>query len=245
MVALDKSLKTCIPALLALLDTPSGDSEWEKLDPQLRREKTHEAVKRLLLRSSQVQPLLVVLEDLHGIDSETQAILNNLVDSLALARMLLLVSYRPEYLHDWHAKPYYTQVRLGPLEADGTEDLLDALLGRDATLLPLKRLLAERTAGNPFFLEESVRSLAESKALVGAPGAYRFAGSLTTIQVPTTCNPSSPSASTAFRRCTSSCSRPQPSLAPAFPLRCSTQSSSSRTDAAAGPGTPPIRRLPA
>jgi class 3 adenylate cyclase/tetratricopeptide (TPR) repeat protein len=189
LVALDESLKTCIPALLALLDTPSGDSEWEKLDPQLRREKTHEAVKRLLLRSSQVQPLLVVLEDLHGIDSETQAILNNLVNSLPLARMLLLVSYRPEYRHDWQAKPYYTQVRLGPLEADGTENLLDALLGRDAMLLPLKRLLAERTAGNPFFLEESVRSLAESKALIGAPGAYRFAGSLTTIQVPTTVQP--------------------------------------------------------
>ena len=81
--------------------------------------------------ASQVQPLLVVFEDLHGIDSETQAILNYLVDSLPLARMLLLVSYRPEYRHDWQSKPYYTQVRLGPLEADGTENLLDALLGHD------------------------------------------------------------------------------------------------------------------
>jgi class 3 adenylate cyclase/tetratricopeptide (TPR) repeat protein len=189
LLALDESLKTCIPAVLALLDTPSGDLEWEKLDPQLRREKTHEAVKRLLLRTSQIQPLLVVFEDLHGIDSETQAILNYLVESLPLARILLLVNYRPEYRHDWQSKPFYTQVRIGPLEPDGAENLLDAVLGHDATLLPLKRLLAERTAGNPFFLEESVRSLVESKALVGAPGAYCFAGSLTAIQVPSTVQP--------------------------------------------------------
>jgi class 3 adenylate cyclase/tetratricopeptide (TPR) repeat protein len=189
LLALDESLKTCIPAVLALLDTPSHDSEWEKLEPQLRREKTHDAVKRLLLRTSQVQPLLVVFEDLHGIDSETEAILNYLVESLPLARMLLLVSYRPEYRHNWHSKPCYTQVRIGPLERDGVENLLNALLGYDVTLLPLKRLLAERTAGNPFFLEESVRSFVETKALVGEPGAYRFAGSLTAIQVPSTVQP--------------------------------------------------------
>jgi tetratricopeptide (TPR) repeat protein len=132
---------------------------------------------------------LVVLEDLHGIDSETEAILKDLVESLPLARMLLLVTYRPEYRHDWHSKSCYTQIRIGPLERDGAENLLDALLGEHATLTPLKRLLVERTTGNPFFLEESVRSLAESKALIGAPGAYRFAGSLTAIQVPSTVQP--------------------------------------------------------
>jgi class 3 adenylate cyclase/tetratricopeptide (TPR) repeat protein len=189
LVALDGRLEACIPAVLALLDTPSGDSDWEKLDPPLRREKTHDAVKRLLLRSSQLQPLLVVFEDLHGIDSETQTILNSLVESLPLARMLLLVSYRPEYRHDWHSKSCYTQIRIGPLERDGAENLLDALLGEHATLLPLKRLLVERTAGNPFFLEESVRSLAESQALTGAPGAYQFAGSLAAVQVPSTVQP--------------------------------------------------------
>jgi class 3 adenylate cyclase/tetratricopeptide (TPR) repeat protein len=189
VVALDETLKTCIPAVLALLDTPSGDSEWEKLDPLMRRAETHEAVKRLLLCISQVQPLLVVFEDLHGIDSETQAILNYLVESLPLARMLLLVNYRPEYRHEWQSKSYYTQIQIAPLEPDGAKNVLDALLGHDVTLPPLKRLLAERTAGNPFFLEESVRSFVESKALVGAPGAYRFAGSLTAIQVPSTVQP--------------------------------------------------------
>ena len=189
LLVLDKSLKTCIPAILAMLDTPSRDSEWEKLDPQLRREQTHDAVKRLLLRTSHVQPLLIVFEDLHAVDFETQAILNYLVESLPLARMLLLVTYRPEFRHDWQSKSCYTQIRIGPLESDGTGSLLDALLGNDIELMPLKRLLVERTTGNPFFLEESVRSLAESKALVGAPGAYRFTGSLTAIRVPSTVQP--------------------------------------------------------
>lgn len=186
LLALDGSLRSCIPTILALLDMPSGDSEWEALDPELRRQKTQHAVWQLFLRVSQDKPVLLVLEDLHWIDSETQSLLDYLIESLPLARILLLVCYRPEYRHNWHSKSYYTQLRIGSLESDGTETFLDALLGPDVTLQPLKRLLAERTAGNPFFLEESVRSLVEVKTLVGAPGAYRFTGSLTNIHVPST-----------------------------------------------------------
>ena len=189
LLALNESVKTSMPAVLALLNTPSGNSEWEALDPQLRRQRTHDTVKRVLVQTSQIQPLLVVLEDLHWIDSETQTVLNNLVESLPLARILLLVSYRPGYQHDWQSKSYYTQVRISPLEPNGTENLLNALLGHDQTLLPLKRLLTERTIGNPLFLEESVLSLVESKTLIGAPGAYHLGGSLIGIQVPSTVQP--------------------------------------------------------
>jgi class 3 adenylate cyclase/tetratricopeptide (TPR) repeat protein len=187
--ALGELPKTSIPAILALLDTPSNDSEWQRLDPELRRARTHDAVKWLLLRTSQVQPLLVVFEDLHWIDAETQAILNYLVLSLPSSHMLLLVSYRPEYRHEWQSMPCYNQIRIEPLEPEGAENLLDTLLGHDVTLLPLKQLLAQRTEGNPFFLEESVRSFIESKALIGEPGTYRFVGSLAAIQVPSTVEP--------------------------------------------------------
>jgi class 3 adenylate cyclase/tetratricopeptide (TPR) repeat protein len=189
LLSLDEFLQASIPAILALLDTPSNDLEWEKLDPELRRAKVHDAVKWLLLRTAEVQPLLVVFEDLHGIDAETQAILNYLALSLHSSRMLLLVSYRPEYRHEWQSMPCYNQIRINPLEPEYAENLLDALLGSDATLLPLKRFLAQRTAGNPFFLEESARSLIESKSLIGDPGAYRFVGSLAEIQVPSTIQP--------------------------------------------------------
>jgi tetratricopeptide (TPR) repeat protein len=140
----------------------------------------------VLLRESQVQPLLLVFEDLHWIDSETQALLNSFVESLPTARLLLLVNYRPEYQHGFGSKTYYTQLRLDPLPPTSADEFLQALLGDDASLTPLKRLLIERTEGNPFFLEESVRTLVETGVLVGEHGAYRLAQALPTVQVPAT-----------------------------------------------------------
>ena len=140
----------------------------------------------MLLRESQEQPLLLVFEDLHWIDAETQALLDSLVESLPTARILLLVNYRPEYQHGWGSKTYYTQLRLDPLPPASADELLHALLGDDPSLEPLKPLLIARTEGNPFFLEESVRTLVETGVLVGEPGAYRLAQALPTIQVPAT-----------------------------------------------------------
>jgi len=130
--------------------------------------------------------LLVVFEDLHWVDSETQALLDSLIESLAAIRMLLLVNYRPEYQHAWGGKSYYTQLRIDPLPAESAGELLDAVLGRDPGLQPLKRLLIDRTGGNPFFLEESVRTLAETGVLSGERGAYRLAAALPSVQVPAT-----------------------------------------------------------
>jgi tetratricopeptide (TPR) repeat protein len=145
-----------------------------------------DGVKRLLLREAQVQPLLVVFEDLHWIDSETQALLDSLVESLPPARLLLFVNYRPEYEHHWGSKTSYTQLRLDPLPPERAFELLHGLLGADGTIEPLTPFLIERTEGNPFFLEESVRALVETKALVGERGAYRLVKVLADIQVPLT-----------------------------------------------------------
>src|SRR5262249_14065991 len=131
--------------------------EWAPLDPTQRRWQTLEALKRLLMRESQVQRVLLVVEDLHWIDSETQAFLDLLVDSLPTSQMLLLVNYRPEYTHGWGNKMYYQQVQLDALPATSAQELLDALFVTDPALAHLRRLLIERTQGNPFFLEESVR----------------------------------------------------------------------------------------
>ena len=164
----------------------SRTGQWQALDPTQRRQRTLEAIKQLLLRESQVQPLLLVFENLHWIDTETQAFLDSLIESLPTARLLLLVNYRPEYQHGWGSKTYYTQLRLDPLPPASAEELLQALLGDDPSLVPLKRLLIERTEGNPFFLEESVRALVETGVLVGERGAYRLAKPLDSLQVPAT-----------------------------------------------------------
>jgi tetratricopeptide (TPR) repeat protein len=186
VVTLDPTLQDTLPALLSLLDALPEDSPFLKLDPPQRRQRTLDALKRVLLRESQVQPLLLVFEDLHWIDSETEALLNSLVESLPTARLLLSVNYRPEYQHGWGSKTYYTQLRLDPLPPVSADELLQALLGDDASLEPLKRLLIARTEGNPFFLEESVRTLVETEVLVGERGAYRLAQALPTVQVPAT-----------------------------------------------------------
>jgi class 3 adenylate cyclase/predicted ATPase len=183
---LDETLQETIPALLWLLDVLPDDTPFRTLEPPQRRQRTLAALKRVLLHESQVQPLLLVFEDLHWIDAETQALLDSLVESLPTARLLLLVNYRPEYQHGWGNKTYYTQLRLDPLPPASAEAILDALLGQDPSLAPLKRLLITRTQGNPFFLEESVRTLVETGALVGESAGYRLAQDVPTIQVPAT-----------------------------------------------------------
>jgi class 3 adenylate cyclase/tetratricopeptide (TPR) repeat protein len=186
LLMLDRSLESLLTPLLALLDVPIDDKDWEALDPAQRRRQTLEAVKRLLLRESRVQPLLLILEDLHWIDSETQALLDGLMESLPTARILFLANYRPEYQHRWGGKTYYRQLRIDPLPAESADDLLTSLLGNEKALDPLKRVLIERTEGNPLFLEESVRTLAETQALIGERGAYRLAQDTKPIQVPAT-----------------------------------------------------------
>jgi class 3 adenylate cyclase/tetratricopeptide (TPR) repeat protein len=186
VLGLDEALRPTLPAILALLEVPVDEPQWPALEPSQRRQRTLDAIRRLLLRESQVQPLLLVFEDLHWIDTETQALLDSLVESLPTAQLLLLVNYRPEYQHGWGSKTYYTQLRLDPLPPVSAQALLQALLGDDAGLAPLTPLLIARTEGNPFFLEESVRTLVETGLLVGEPGAYRLAKSLDTLHVPAT-----------------------------------------------------------
>jgi tetratricopeptide (TPR) repeat protein len=186
LLTLEPALGPTLPAFLALLEVPVEDASWQALDPPQRRQRTLDALKRLLLRENQVQPLLLVFENLHWIDAETQAFLNGLVESLPAARMLLLVNYRPEYQHGWGTKTYYTQLRLDPLPPASAEAMLQSLLGDDASLELLKQRLIERTQGNPFFLEESVRTLVETQVLGGEQGAYRLAKTPPSIQVPAT-----------------------------------------------------------
>jgi transcriptional regulator with AAA-type ATPase domain/tetratricopeptide (TPR) repeat protein len=181
---LDTALQPTLPAFLALLDVPVDDAAWRALDPPQRRQRTLDALRRLLLREAREQPLLLIFEDLHWIDSETQALLDSLVETLGSARLLLLVSYRPEYQHAWSSKTSYSQLRLDALPVERAGEFLDALLGEDPDLAPLKQLLVKR--GNPFFLEETVRTLVETHALDGPRGGYRLTQPVPTLQIPPT-----------------------------------------------------------
>src|SRR5499433_2405652 len=202
ILELDNMLKDAIPPILSLLGAlaeASSLAPWTQfkevvdaterylgMDPQQRRHLALDAVKRVLIRESQRQPLLIVFEDLHWIDSETQAFLDSFVERLPMARIVVLVDYRPEYSDRWGDKIYYTQFRVDPLQPEGAEELLQYLLGSNKDLAPLKELFMHRTEGNPFFAEESVRSLVETGVLVGEKGAYRPGLRIDEIRIPNT-----------------------------------------------------------
>jgi class 3 adenylate cyclase/tetratricopeptide (TPR) repeat protein len=184
VVALDPALAPAVAALHALADLEPADPAWRQLDPPQRRRRIQEAVRSLLLAEARRQPVVLIVEDLQRIDEETQALLDTLVDRLSGARLLLLVAYRPEYQHGWGSRPGYAQIRIDPLAPDSARVLLDAMLGPDPGLEPLKGLLISRTDGNPLFLEESVRALVETQGLTGEPGGRRLVQPLEAIQMP-------------------------------------------------------------
>jgi class 3 adenylate cyclase/tetratricopeptide (TPR) repeat protein len=186
LAALGVALDAFAPPCLWLLGIPTDDSRWERLDPEQRRHRTLEAVRVLLLHECRRQPIIVLFEDLHWIDAESQAFLERLVDALGAACLLLLVNYRPEYQHSWAGRSYYHYFRIDGLPPETADELTDALLGSDPSLRPLKRLLAERTDGNPLFIEETVRTLRETNALSGDRGEYRLTKMENVLRVPAT-----------------------------------------------------------
>ncbi len=197
IVTLDRSLEDTLPCLFTLLSLNVGEDPLAQMDPQIKRRRTQEAVKRVLLRESLNQPVIVIIEDLHWIDDETQGFLKVLVDSLANARLLLLVNYRPEYRHQWGTRTYYTQLRLDPLGRESAEEMLNAILGdvraspeqlptqSERDLAQLRRLIVERTEGTPFFIEEMIQALFEQGAL-RLNGVATLTRPLTQIRVPAT-----------------------------------------------------------
>ncbi len=185
VVALDRALEDTLPYLFALLGLVEGEDPLPQMDGKVKKRRTLEAIKRILLRESINQPLIVIFEDLHWIDEATQELLNLLTDSIGTAKILLLVNYRPEYSHRWNSKTYYTQLRLDPLGRESAEEMLAALLGEEAELTPLKRLIVEKTEGNPFFMEETVQVLLDEGALV-RNGTVKLTRPLSELKIPPT-----------------------------------------------------------
>jgi tetratricopeptide (TPR) repeat protein len=182
---LDPALSDTLALLYTLMGLHEGADPIAQMDPQIKLRRTLEAIKRIVLRESLNQPLVVIFEDLHWIDSQTQELLDLLTESIANARVLLLFNYRPEYRHQWTNKSYYTQLRLDTLSEEGAAAMLSALLGEGVELAPLKRLVIERTEGNPFFIEEMVQALFDEGALV-RNGTVKAARSLSQLRMPPT-----------------------------------------------------------
>ena len=182
---LDPALQDTLPYLFGLLGIVEGPDQLAQMDSNIKQRRTLDAIKRVVLRESLNQPLVIIFEDLHWIDGQTQSLLDLMADSVANSRVLLLCNYRPDYRHEWTNKSYYLQVRLDPLGGTEGAAMLSALLGGSVELDPLKRLIAERTGGNPFFIEEIVKGLFDEGALE-RNGAVKVAGPLSLLRLPAT-----------------------------------------------------------
>ena len=182
---LDPAHEDTRPYLFGLLGLIEGADPLAQMDPQIRRRRTQDAIKRILLRESLNQPLMLVFEDLHQIDDETQAFLNLFADSMGSSQVLLLVNYRTEYSHSWGSKTFYTQIGLDPLGKEGADRMLTTLLGRDESVTTLKQLIADKTEGNPLFMEEIYQALIEEGVLV-RNGVLKVTRPLNTLKIPAT-----------------------------------------------------------
>src|SRR5262249_7796608 len=183
--ALDPALSEALPYLYGLLGIQEDPDPLAQMDAPIRRQRTLDAIRRIIVRESLNQPTVVIFEDLHWIDSETQAFLDLLADSIAGARLLLLLNYRPEYRHGWSRGPHYQQLRPDALGGANGEVMLEALLGKGADLDSLKRFVAKRTGGNPFFMEEMVQALFE-QGILTRNGAVKLVRPLSQAHLPVT-----------------------------------------------------------
>jgi len=165
LAALESSLADMPPYFWNLLSIQEAPDPLAQMDARIKHQRTLEALKRIFLLESLKQPVVVIFEDLHWIDSETQALLDLVADSIANRRVLMVVNYRPQYRHEWANKSYYSQLRLEPLDSVAADEMLTILLGGTPELGPLKRLIVERTEGNPFFIEEMLQALFDERIL--------------------------------------------------------------------------------
>ncbi len=186
LLLLDPELAADLPLMFDFLEVPDPDRPAPRLAGEVRIRHILEIVRRVSRRRSEGEPLVLLLEDLHWFDPQSAAFLGEMVRLYPGTRTLVVANFRPEFSADWMRQSYYRQLPVTPLPGDAVTEILDRLLGADPSLRTLVPHIVERTGGNPFFVEEVVRTLVEDDALIGEPGAYRLSRPVDDLRVPDT-----------------------------------------------------------
>ena len=160
-----------LPSVLDFLGLPIADRSVLPADVAMRRIRLLEAAKRLARAVALAEPSVFVVEDLHWLDPASETFLEALADSVAGTMTLMVVNFREDFDSKW-TQSYFRQIAVAPLGRDAIEAILDHTLGSDPSLVTLRRRIAERSNGNPFFAEELIRGAIEQGAVLGAPGNY-------------------------------------------------------------------------
>jgi class 3 adenylate cyclase/tetratricopeptide (TPR) repeat protein len=186
LVLMHESFEESLPLVFEFLGVDYSDRPAPRIDPEARQRQLFAFVRRLIQSRSERELTVILVDDLHWVDSGSEAFIGQIVEAVGGTRTMLLLNFRSDYHADWMAKSYYQQIPLVPLGPEATEQMLYELLGAEAAAAGLPRLVRERTGGNPFFIEEVIRSLVESGSLEGDRGAYRLAKPVEDLEIPPT-----------------------------------------------------------
>jgi class 3 adenylate cyclase len=186
ILGLDENLKDLIPPFQELLSLKVDDEAYSRLEPKEKREKTFEAFRDLLIRSTRDRPLVLTVEDLQWIDQTSEQFLDYMIGWLPRTRILLLLLYRPEYVHQWGSKSYYNMIGVGHLSANSSSELVGAILEGGEVVPELKDLILNRAAGNPLFMEELTQSLLQNGSIRKTQNRFVLTKEITSSQVPET-----------------------------------------------------------
>ena len=188
VVRLDPELRPILPYLRHLMAVDPGDEEVAQMDPALRRGELFASVRRLMLRAAEARPQIIVIEDLHWIDQATELFLTQIADSVPSAPVLCLFTYRPGYEQPFGERTFHTRLALSTLSSEDTVHMTGAMLSAQHLPAELEQLVVGKAEGNPFFVEEVVKSLQETDAIRPSEDGdgYELTRPLEQIAVPDT-----------------------------------------------------------
>ena len=175
-----------LPYLLDLLSVRDSGIDKISMSPEAKKDRIIEAIKRIFIRGSEIRPLIIAFEDLHWLDKSSEDIVRSHLESLPGSRVLLILTYRPEFVQNWGTKSYHNQLILHPLTNKESFEMVTHILGSKEIEKPLKDLVLEKTEGVPFFIEELVRSLKDLKVIETSGGNYQLAKDIRSMTIPST-----------------------------------------------------------
>jgi adenylate cyclase len=186
LLLLDTAFEEALPLVFDFLQVPDPDRPAPHVAAEARLRRLFALFRQIAQRRSEREVLVILFEDLHWFDPQSDAFLQDLMPLYPTTRTLVVANYRPEYEADWMRLTSFQRLPLPPLSATATGELIESMLGRDPSVSELAGHIANRTEGNPFFIEEAVRALVEDGTLGGDPGAYHLARPLGAWPVPAT-----------------------------------------------------------
>ena len=177
---------TTLPYLLELLYVKESGLDKIPVSPEAKKDRMMEAIKRITLKSSEIRPLILAYEDLHWIDKSSEDHLKHLLESIPGARVLMIFTYRPEFVHTWGGKSFHSQITLNRLSNREGLIMISHLLGTEEIDSHLEELILEKTEGVPFFIEEFIRSLRDLKIIQRKGNKYYLAKDTQDVIIPAT-----------------------------------------------------------